>query len=259
MAKGQAARRAKLTFPESSYYPDILQTNYSEKQLRDEYTRLRDIAQKRIKRLGKSEYAGSATYQKWKEGVPKLRDLKNTSDIAHGLSELASFIGSKYSSVSGQKELKRSQAEVLEKHYPGLDLSGNKFDKFTKLMNAQVQNNIEKIFGSNRAVMLFKVLENKGIKNMNPFISTPARMAYWLDNLENLEAVELPKGKHKSAKAYKELVESEIFHGRDRREVKIPDIENVISGRQDPRKQRAGKREKSGNGRRSQRSRKKRT
>lgn len=259
MAKSQSSQRAKLTFPESSYYPDILQTNYSEKQLRDEYTRLRDIAQKRIKRLGKSEYSGSATYQKWKEGVPKLRDLKSTSDIAHGLSELASFIGSKYSSVSGQREAKRSQIEMLNKHYPGLGLTEKNFDVFARVMNMEVQNNLEHTFSSNRAVALFKVLNQKGIRNVNAFVSTPARMAYWLDNLENLEAVELSKGKHKSAKAYKELVESEIFHGRDRREVEIPNIENVISGRQDPRKQRSGKRAKSGNGRRSTRGRKKRT
>ena len=257
MAKGKAAQRARLTFPESSYYPDILQTNYTERELRQEYTRLRDIAQKRVKRLAESEFNESSTYNKWKEGFPKLKDLKTRSDIAHGLSELASFISSPYSSVSGQREVKRSQAQTLEKHYPGLDLSGNKFDRFTRVMNAQVQNNIEKVFGSNRAVMLFKVLESKGIKNMNPFISTPSRMAYWLDNLENLEAVELPKGKHKSAKAYKELVESEINHGRDRREVNISVVPDIISGRQDPRKQRAGRRGKSGNGRRSGKGRRK--
>lgn len=241
---GTKSGKAKLTFPESSYYPDILQTNYSEKELRDEYTRLRDIGQKRLKRLAE-KYPESATAQKWKEGIPKLRDLQSVSDIAHGLSELSSLIQSEASTLTGQKKIRENTQETIDKihkHYkddgiPDLR-KGNNFDKFTRVMNAQVSNNIEKIFGSDRAVMLFKVLEEKGIKNINPFISTPSRMAYWLDNLENLEAVNLPKGKYKSAKAYKDLVESEIFHGRDRREVRISTADDIISGKRDTRKER---------------------
>lgn len=252
-----ASKHAKLTFPESSYYPDILQTAYSEKELRDEYTRLRDIAQKRIKRLA-AKFPDSATYQKWKDGVPKLRDLKTESDVAYGLSELASFVGSKASTLTGQKTIRSQAQDTIDKinrHY-GLNLTqGNAFDRYTRVMNAQVANNIEKIFNSNRAVALFKVLEKKGIKGraLNAFISTPSKMAYWLDQVENLDAVELAKGKGKSAKNYKELIESEIAHGYDRRPVKIPDAEDIISGKRDPRKERRGNNRHTRTARRSRR------
>lgn len=211
------ARQARLNFPAASYHPDILQNAYTEKELRAEYTRLRDIGQKRIKRLLGSEYAGSATANKWGSGIPRLSEMRNISDLSHALSELASFISSPYSSVTGQREMRRQQRDTLEKHFPGLDLSSDsKFDKFTKVMNSQVANNLEKVFGSDRAVILYKTLQEKGVRNINAFVSTPAKMAYWLNNVENLEAAELPKGKHKSAKAFKELIESEIEHGRDR-------------------------------------------
>lgn len=211
------ARQVKLNFPAASYHPDILQNVYTEKQLRSEYTRLRDIGQKRIKRLLGSEYSGSATANKWAAGIPRLSEMRNISDISHALSELASFITSPYSSVTGQRAMRREQRDTLERHFPGLDLSSDKkFDQFTKVMNNQVSNNLEKVFGSDRAVILYKTLQSKGVSNINAFVSTPAKMAFWLNNVENLAAVELPKGRHKSAKAYKELIESEIEHGRDR-------------------------------------------
>lgn len=247
-------QHAKLTFPESSYYPDILQTAYTEKQLRDEYTRLRDIAQKRIKRLA-AKYPDSATYQKWKDGVPKLRDLKTQSDIAYGLSELASFVGSKASTLTGQKTIRETTQETIEKINKRYDANltlGNKFDRFTRIMNAQVSNNIEKVFNSNRAVALFKVLEQKGIrgKAVNAFISTPSKMAYWLDQVENLEAAQLKEGVGKSAKNYKELIESEIAHGIDRRRTTIPDAEDIILGKRDPRKERKSHNRRTGTTRR---------
>ena len=44
------AKYVKFTFPISAYHPDALQNEYTERELRKEYARLRDIAQKRLKR-----------------------------------------------------------------------------------------------------------------------------------------------------------------------------------------------------------------
>lgn len=210
--------------------PENLMTQ-SERELRKEYTRLRDIGQKRIKRLLASDYKDSATARRWQDGIPKLKDLHSKEDIVFALYELKSFIESPYSTLKGQKSKKQKTIETLNRHYPNLNINMKNFDLFTRVMNALTQNRIEKTFGSNRATELFKVLDEKKVKNINPFISSPSAMAYWLDQVENLEAVQLPKGRHKSAKAYKDLIESEIYHGRDRRQTTIPDAEDIIQGK----------------------------
>lgn len=222
------ARKKLLTYPAHEYFPDILTSMHTERELRQEYTRLRDIAQKRIKRLLASEFSGSQTANKWAKGVPRLSDMRTKSDIAHGLSDLSSFLESPYSTLTGQRDIKAKQRAMLERHYPGLDLSGKKFDKFTKVMNAQVANQLEKLFGSNRAVILFRTLQAKKVSNINAFISSPEKMAYWMENVENLAAVDLPKGVGRSAKNYKELVESEISHGRDRSPINISGVDDII-------------------------------
>ncbi len=222
------ARKKLLTYPAHEYYPDILTSLHTERELRQEYTRLRDIAQKRIKRLLASEFSGSQTANKWAKGVPRLSDMKSKSDIAHGLSDLSSFLESPYSTLTGQRDARAKQRATLERRYPGLDLSGKKFDQFTKVMNAQVVNQLEKLFGSNRAVILFRTLQSKKIRNYNAFISSPEKMAYWMQNLENLAAVDLPKGVGRSAKNYKELIESEISHGRDRSSLTISGVDDII-------------------------------
>lgn len=210
--------------------PENLMTK-SEFELRKEYTQLRDIAQKRIKRLQDSEFKDSATARRWADGVPKLKELNSKEDIVFALYDLKSFLKSPYSTIRGQRSIRGKVMKKLKKHYPEININDANYNTFTRIMNAQTDNKIEKLFGSNRAVALFKVLEDKKVANLNPFISNPASMAYWLDNLENLEAVDLPKGRYRSAKAFKDLVESEIYHGRDRRPTTIPGVEDIIQGK----------------------------
>ena len=43
--------------------------------MRKEYTRMRDIAQKRIERMGQSEFAKTKTFKDHAEGFQKLKDI----------------------------------------------------------------------------------------------------------------------------------------------------------------------------------------
>lgn len=210
--------------------PENLMTK-SERELRKEYTRQRDIAQKRLKRLQQSEYSGSTAAHKFPDGIPKLRELKSKEDIVFAFYEIQAFNESPYSTIKGQKTSRSKTIDTIKRHYPASNINDSNFDVFTKVMNALRVNRLEKLFGSNRAVALFTVLTEKKIKNLNPILSNPASMAWWLENLENLEAVELPKGKHKSVKAYKELIESEIWHGRDKKTFTISDQDLPVRGK----------------------------
>ena len=59
----------------STYYPGAL-AERSEKELRQEYARLRAVAQKSIQRLGKSEFAGGSTYRNAVGRFPMTKSIK---------------------------------------------------------------------------------------------------------------------------------------------------------------------------------------
>ena len=69
-----------------------------------EYTRLRDIAEKRIKRMSSTEFSQSKTYKEHRRGFDKLKDI-DPKDLPTALSEVSKFVGAKASSITGQKEI----------------------------------------------------------------------------------------------------------------------------------------------------------
>lgn len=77
------------------------------KIMRAEYSRLRDIAQKRLGRL----YAAGFTPKEFKRGVPKLSALSNSSDFGHTFSALYNFLQNPESLVTGAK---KTRTKVLE-------------------------------------------------------------------------------------------------------------------------------------------------
>lgn len=81
--------------------------------MRAEYTRMRDVAQKRIKRLGK-EYPESKAYSQHAEGFPKLREL-DPRDFAKAFSTLAKFVRAKTSTVTGQRVAQAKTTATLNK------------------------------------------------------------------------------------------------------------------------------------------------
>ena len=72
--------------------------------IRKEYTRLRDIAQKRIKRGGLDVR------------IPKLRELANNSELAKNFAFLNRFIASERSTAEGRKRIRQREVETLERH-----------------------------------------------------------------------------------------------------------------------------------------------
>lgn len=106
--------------------------------MRSEYTRMRDVAQKRIKRLQRDfpETAGAKRTTKIENekgevvreysGFPKLRDIK-AEDFAYAFSELAKFVRAKGSSVTGQRSIQEKTTATLNKAIGvGTDLGNGK-------------------------------------------------------------------------------------------------------------------------------------
>ena len=125
--------------------------------IRTEYTRLRDIAHKRLDRQGKSEFAGSAAYQAHKGDFPKLKDLK-PADIPAAMADMVKFLNAKTSTVSGQ----RSQREKTIKAWndKGLNLTTKNYDKVMSVMKEMRSRKI--LYGSDKVVSVVETVMNKG-------------------------------------------------------------------------------------------------
>ena len=138
--------------------------------MRAEYTRMRDVAQKRIKRLGQ-QFPESKAYQSHAKGFPKLRDL-DPRDFAKAFSELAKFVKAKGSTVTGQKEIKNKTIKTWQDQ--GLNLNQKNYDKTIKILEEMRKQKI--VYGSDKAVELADSMLDLDAQQTNQ----------WLDHLETL-------------------------------------------------------------------------
>lgn len=113
-ATGNATARATLRYDPENYTPYMLH-DWPLKDLRKEYTRLRDIAQKRIKRLrGDPEGAQSRVLQIFPEGIPRISDMHGSrAQLESAMADLALFIRNPESTVSGVHAANRARARMI--------------------------------------------------------------------------------------------------------------------------------------------------
>lgn len=87
------------------------------KGMREEYTKMRDIAQKRIQRLGK-EFDWTKTFSGNQGGIPKLRNI-DPRDLPKAFKELASFVKWSGSTVKGQRQMQEKTSATLSQAVGG--------------------------------------------------------------------------------------------------------------------------------------------
>lgn len=122
MATGAARPSAGLRYTEEWYTPanleKLIKDSEGKKMIRAEYTRLRDIEEKRIKRIGAvPEFKKLQVYVKNAGSYPKLKDLKGKEGrIPYLLNDLSRFITAKGSTVAGIREIRAKQLETLHEH-----------------------------------------------------------------------------------------------------------------------------------------------
>ena len=136
--------------------------------MRAEYTRMRDVAQKRIKRLGE-KFPESKAYQSHSKGFAKLKDI-DPRDFPKAFAELAKFVRAKGSTVTGQRSIKAKTIKTWQEQ--GIDLNPKNYDKTIKILEEMRKRKI--VYGSDKAVELADTMLE--LDDMNT--------AYWLDNLD---------------------------------------------------------------------------
>lgn len=119
----------QFAFPISAYHPDALQQGYTERELRREYARLRDIAQKRLKRLEASEFKNTQVVKYNKNRFVPTKTVESVSDLAHLLTNIASFLSASRSTVSGMNAYRKKSVETLHEH----GLTGITIENFNKM------------------------------------------------------------------------------------------------------------------------------
>ena len=138
--------------------------------MRAEYTRMRDVAQKRIKRLGK-QFPESKAYQSHKQGFAKLKEL-DPRDFPKAFAELAKFVRAKGSTVTGQKQIKEKTIKTWQDQ--GLNLNSKNYDKTIKILEEMRKQKI--VYGSDKAVELADSMLDLDDQQTNQ----------WLDHLDTL-------------------------------------------------------------------------
>ena len=138
--------------------------------LRAEYTRMRDVAQKRIKRLGK-QFPESKAYQTHQKGFAKLKEL-DPRDFPKAFEELAKFVKAKGSTVTGQKQIKEKTIKTWQDQ--GLNLNSKNYDKTIKILEEMRKQKI--VYGSDKAVELADSMLDLDDQQTNE----------WLDHLDTL-------------------------------------------------------------------------
>lgn len=118
---------------------------YPTSLLKSEYTRMRDIAQKRLKRLGASE-EGKFVAAMHPDGFPKLSQLGKAVDpftgkkdvsrkeLAYALKDLVNFLTAERSSVSKVKQSIKKTRESIEKK-TGVSIPKEQMANYGRFLN----------------------------------------------------------------------------------------------------------------------------
>ena len=143
-------------------------TDWSTKELKKEYTRLRDQFQKQIGRLAKVDTSSRVTafleggykYQRKIKEIENLRGRQHWSekaireDWARRVAELKSLTEARSLSLSGRKAIRKDTIQQLQEQ--GFTSINNKnFDKFTSFMNFAKAQGVLDEYDSNNVAEAF--------------------------------------------------------------------------------------------------------
>ena len=190
--------------PEEWYYPEALKSgSLSVAEMRKQYTYFRDIAMKRLSRLGVSEFADSQSYLKNIKQFKPLSQIETESELITRLYTVQKFLRSKGSTIRGQKEIRKKAVKAAQEK--GLDFINEsniaEFGQYMDYLRAKYKG---AQFDSERALRLFVAAEKKDINPME----VADDYEYWKKNVSYLERVpKIANDKPHSAEEYRNEIE----------------------------------------------------
>ena len=176
-------RKAELrySFRQYTVYANRIGAGIPQNEIKKEYTRLRDILNKRIQRINKSDFAGQGIAGQFPQGLPKLAEIAS-EDLPYLLQQAATAINSRSGSLKG---LQMRQSETIkslrERGYTNIDDSNIR--QFASFMDEARDRGLEKIYGSDTIATMYDSIVALDISPeaiMQDF-------AWWLDNIDMAE------------------------------------------------------------------------
>lgn len=192
---------AKLTYNANWYTPSNIRqelTHGDAAAVRKEYTRLRDITQKRLRRMEQAGYTKTKVYRMNVKHYPVLKDIKTTDELAQRLADLSRFIESKRSTVSGLKKATSKALSTLHEH--GYDFVTEKnIEEFGLFMEEFRANKLDLLYDSGDAYETFTLTQKHGLKAAQ----LKDNFEIWIEYKDQLEEL------RKTSKSYGDRAEME--------------------------------------------------
>lgn len=142
-SKAKTSEIFSATLPEEMIKPSLrYREDIDIRTLQKEYTRMRDIAQKRVKRMEGKEEA-QETYEKWVgKGFKTIKEIKASARgeielrdlLVHNLGRVSNFLSAKMGSLSGIRQ--RNKEIIEELHKQKIEVPDDDLRKFGTFMNA---------------------------------------------------------------------------------------------------------------------------
>ena len=152
--------QATIKYAWYEYTPEALQSgSLSEKEIRDEYRRLRNIANKRIERLGKAGYEQTQTYLR-NVGSYKAPSNYTPEELQYKLYQISKFITAKSSTVSGMRQIEKETIETLQEKGLGRIKNLQEFGDFMSWARTKYKSSE---FDSERAAEVFNEAKRRNI------------------------------------------------------------------------------------------------
>lgn len=173
---------AKLTYDSSWYTPANIKAKLDagdEKTVRAEYTRLRDISQKRLKRMAEAGFAESNIFKSNVNRFKKIKEIKSKNELASRLSDLAHFISSNYTRAGRLKAIRDKSLKTL--HSNGyLFVNEDNYIEFGKFMQAWRDSKYDSLYDSGDAADTYGIT----VKHQLDPKQVEQEFEFWLDNIE---------------------------------------------------------------------------
>ena len=153
-------KQATLKYAWYEYTPEALQSGVlSEKEIRDEYRRLRNIANKRIERLGEAGYSETQSYLR-NAGAYKSASNYTMAELHYKLYQVSKFISAKSSTVSGMRLIEKDAIETLQEKGLGRIKNLQEFGDFMSWARTRYKNSD---FDSERAAEVYNEAKRRSI------------------------------------------------------------------------------------------------
>lgn len=209
MAKQSISKKRKppqgLKKARADYTPLALELTWNEKEVRQEYSRLRSIYRKRYERLIASKYSDIRLVKERPiRRYKPIREIESNYELYHLLSELATIVSSDLT-VSGLKKREKEKIEHINDVF-GVGLKTHEdLLNFSKFMEQVRDFASDRIYDSDFAVELYSEGENlsnqKLLELYNEFLKTGSRNITKLkSNINKKAKAKLQKRKAKKRK-----------------------------------------------------------